>query len=248
MRSLFSILTAASLTALTLTPDRARAADPEWFTGVSEASRDAALSFPIGGVLARSLVKEGDAVAAGAVLLELENDIEKLEVERMTLAVEVARKDYERTKQVFERGSSVSREELEEKEAKWKIAVVERQQAETQLRRRQLVTPAAGIVADLFDFEPGESISPNSPAARIVNTTQCRFTAYIPAAAHSFAPGRAVELKFATASGEVIVPGKITFVSSVADAASGLQAVRAEFDNADGRITAGIQGALRLKP
>ena len=99
----------------------------EWQTGLSQARVDASLSFPVGGVIAQILKKEGDPVHRGDVILELESNMESLEVARQTLAVEAAKKDYDRTKKVLASGGSISQEDVDQKEAVWKIAQVEKQ-------------------------------------------------------------------------------------------------------------------------
>jgi RND family efflux transporter MFP subunit len=210
---------------------------------------DASLSFPVGGILARIMVKKGDAVREGEIILQLENETETLEVTRQKLAVEAAKREFERLKQVFDKGGSVSRADVDQKEAVWKIAIVEEQQAESQLKRRQLLAPNDGVVMDLFGLDRGEAVTANTPAARVVDTSQCRFTAYVRGdSPHGFEKGREVELVFKTSKGDVTVTGSVNFVSGAIDAASGLQEVNALFDNKDGRVTAGLQGKMRLKP
>ena len=108
----------------------------DWHTGLSQGSVDATVSFPVGGIIAKILKKENEPVKEGEIILELECDLETLEVARQKLAVEASRKEYERTKKVLEKGGSVSQEDVEQKEAVWKIAQVEQQQAEAQLQRR----------------------------------------------------------------------------------------------------------------
>jgi RND family efflux transporter MFP subunit len=221
----------------------------DWHDGLCQANVDASLSFPVGGILARILVKKGDAVREGDIILQLENETETLEVMRQKLAVEAAKKEFERLKQVFEKGGSVSRADVDQKEAVWKIAIVEQQQAESQLKRRQLLAPNDGIVMDLFGLDRGEAVTANTPAARVVDTSHCRFTAYVRGdSPHGYEKGREVEMAFKTNKGNVTVTGTVTFVSGAIDAASGLQEVNAVFDNRDGRVTAGLQGKMRLKP
>lgn len=221
----------------------------EWQTGLSQARVDASLSFPVGGVIAQILKKEGDPVHRGDVILELESNMESLEVARQTLAVEAAKKDYDRTKKVLASGGSISQEDVDQKEAVWKIAQVEKQQSEEQLRRRQLRAPADGMVDDLFDLERGEAVAANAPAARVMDISECRFTAHVKGdAAHGFEQGREVEIAFKTNKEEVTVTGTVEFVSKGIDAASGLQKVRAVFDNKDGRVPSGLLGKMRLQP
>jgi len=165
------------LLALTLLPFSAAA--QEWHEGLCQATVDASLSFPVPGVLGKVLKKEGEAVKEGDVILELESGMETLEVTRQKLAVAAAKSEFERTKKVFDKGGSVTAEDMEQKEAVWKISEVEQQQAEAQLKRRQLVAPNSGILVDLFDYDRGEAVAANTPVARIVDISQCRFTIYV---------------------------------------------------------------------
>jgi RND family efflux transporter MFP subunit len=220
----------------------------EWHTGLCQARVDASVSFAVGGVIAQVLKKEGDSVRENEVILELESTIESLEVARQTLAVEAAKKDFDRTKKVRTDGGSVSQEEVDQKEAIWKVAQVEKQQAEAQLKRRQLTAPTDGVIQDLFDFDRGEAVAPNAPAARVVDISQCRFTAHVKGdTAHGFEEGKEVELTFNTSTGQVTVTGTVEFVALAIDAASGLQEVRAIFDNKDKRVPAGLLGKMKLK-
>ena len=220
----------------------------EWHTGLSQASVDATVSFPVGGIIAKILKKENEPVKAGEVILELENELETLEVERQKLAVAASFKEYERTKKVFDKGGSVSEEDVEQKEAVWLIAQVEQQQAEAQLRRRSLPAPTDGIVVDLFDFDRGEAVTPNAPVARVLDMAKCRFIAHVRGdSPHGMEKGKAIELRFKTSTAEITVEGTVEFVSLAIDAASGLQEVRAVFDNLDHRVPAGLLGKMRLK-
>jgi len=179
----------------------------------------------------------------------LESEMETLEVTRQELAVKADNQEYERTRRVFEKGGSVSLEDVEHKEALWRISIVEQQQAEAQLRRRRLVAPNSGVLIKLFDLDRGEAVAANAPAARIVDISQCRFTVYVKGnAPHGFEKGKAVEIAFKTPKEDVTVSGTVDFVSLAIDAASGLQEVRAVFDNKDGRVPAGLLGRMRLKP
>jgi RND family efflux transporter MFP subunit len=220
----------------------------EWHTGLCYPKVDASVSFPIGGVIAQILKKENDTVHEGDVIIELESTIESLEVARQALAVEAAKKDFDRTKKVRADGGSVSQEEVEQKEAIWKVAQVEKQQAEAQLKRRQLTAPSDGVLTSLFDLDKGEAVAPNTPAARVVDITECRFKAHVKGdTAHGFEKGREVEIEFNTDKGKVTVQGAVEFVSQAIDPASGLQEVRAVFDNKDKRVSSGLLGKMKLK-
>jgi multidrug resistance efflux pump len=126
---------------------------------------------------------------------------------------------------------------------------VEQQQAESQLKRRQLIAPATGVIQDLYGLERGEAVPANSPAARLVDTSHCVFTAYVQGSvAHGFEKGKPVEISLKSGEEEINVTGSIEFVALTVDAASGLQVVRAGFDNKDARVLAGLPGKIRLQP
>ncbi|MEI6535124.1 MAG: biotin/lipoyl-binding protein, partial [Verrucomicrobiaceae bacterium] len=144
-------------------------------------------------MLATLAVKDGQEVKQGELLATLDDELEALEVARRALVMEAAKKDYERTKQVFDNGKSVSRDELDQKEANFKVAEVEHRIAQAQLRRRQLRAPYDGIISDHFDLDPGESVQPNAPVVRLVNPYLCRFTCHVRGTAdHGLKVGRAV--------------------------------------------------------
>ncbi len=219
-----------------------------WIDGLSEPQTDGTLGFQLAGVLATLLVKDGQAVKQGDLLATLDDELEKLEVVRRALVKEAAKKDYERTKQVFDNGKSVSRDELDQKEANYKVAAVEHEVAEAQLRRRQLRAPYDGIISDHFNLDPGESVQPNAPVVRLVNPTMCRFTCHVPGNAdHGLSVDKAVTIKFEIGGKTILFEGRVDFISPTVDAASGLQVIKATFANPDGAIAPGVTGKLQVK-
>ncbi len=226
----------------------ASASAQDWIDGLSEPQQDSTLGFQLAGVLASLSVKDGQAVKEGDLLASLDNELEKLEVARRALVRDAAQKDYERTKQVFDNGKSVSRDELDQKEANFKVAEVEHQVAEAQLRRRQLRAPFDGIISDHFDLDPGESVQPNAPVVRLVNPALCRFTCHVPGSVnHGLKEGTSVTIQFQLGEKTVNFAGKVEFVSPTVDAASGLQVIKATFANPERAIAPGITGKLQIK-
>lgn len=227
---------------------RAASAESEGWTGYSEPVLDSTLAFQSGGIVAKFHVQDGQAVHQGDLLVELDSEQEKLEVERRNLVMEAARKDYERTKQVFETGKSVSRDELEQKEASFKVAEVELRIAKEILRRRQLTAPGDGVLADHFGYDLGEAIQAGTPIVRIVNVAECRFTCHVKGSSqHGLSPTKQVSLEIDVGGATVKVDGVVEFVSPVVDAASGLLVVKARFSNPGGKIPPGLTGRLHLK-
>lgn len=213
--------------------------------GITEAMYDGTLSLPVAGIVTRCPVREGSAVRAGDVLLELDTALEELEVTRRRLVLENRRTEYEALRRLFEQNSiSVKKEELDKARADYQIAETELRMAEEQLRRRRLVAPCDGVVVDVLP-EVGEAVQAYQPLVRLVDTRRVRFTANLePAWCAALQPGLTVTLELDAAPAPVRVQGRVAFVSPVADPASGLRRVEVWFENPEGAVAPGVAGRL----
>ncbi len=243
-------------------------AQAEVLLGLVEPNRDVQLSLPVPGRIARIHYREGDRVEAGAILVELDSIMEKLEIERRELIyrdtseLEAARararlleETLESTRRLHERTGSVSREDLSRAELEHTLARldvkrleqasererVEYEMALQQYALRRIEAPFAGVVADL-DFEEGESLHANQPVVRLVDDDHCYLTVHVHALRAALtAPGAPVRMRFA--EGEPVVKtGTVAFISPVVDPASGLRRIRLEFLNDAPRVAPGVAG------
>lgn len=217
--------------------------------GVTEPVEDVLLSTAVAGTIAAVNVKEGATVKKGAVLLELDKARETLDVTRRRIARDLLAAELERTRQLFRSSSAVPREELDKKEAEAAAAVVEHEIALENLRLKLVVSPIDGVVVDV-PFAVGEACQALQAVARVVNTARVRFVSHaLPAEAATVAVGQSAQLEIAGTDNALIrVPGQVTYVAPVVDAASGLIRVAAEFPNADGRVRPGLAGRLLVAP
>jgi RND family efflux transporter MFP subunit len=212
--------------------------------GITEPILDVTLSAAVPGLVGSRQVKEGDFVAQGQIVVELDKKLEELEVSRRQLVVDRLQADLEATRALFSRTKSVSQEELERKETEYKVAVVEQELAKEQLQRRLVISPLSGIVMRL-PREVGEACQAHEPLARIVDTRRCYFVSNLEAkAGHRLTVDQAVKLEIEPGTATVTLPGKIVFISPVVDAASGLLRVKVLFDNAAGKIRPGVAGRM----
>lgn len=202
------------------------------------------LSAPVPGLVTGRKVKEGDRVRQGDLLLELDNNLERLEVERRRIVRDQKREIYEGTKKLFGTTKGVSKEELDQNEAEFRVAEVELGMAEEQLRRRQIITPHSGEITEIL-IEVGEACSSYQPLIRVVDTRQCYLMVNLEAAEQSrFKLGQRVMLEVDLGDGKAQVAGKVDFLSPVVDPASGLSVMKVLFDNQDGRIRPGLSGVV----
>jgi RND family efflux transporter MFP subunit len=216
-------------------------------SGITEPICDAVLSPAVPGLVSAWKFKEGDFVKENEVILELDNKLETLEVERRKLAMENRKTDWEALETLFQKSSiSVKKEELDKAKTEYRIAVVEHQMAVEQLRRRSIIAPCSGYVAAITR-DVGEACEEYQPLARVVDTRQCYFVCNVEAkAAGGLKLGQTVALEIETSTQPAKVSGQITFLSPVIDPASGLRRIKVLFDNADGKINPGVAGKMRF--
>ena len=237
---------AGGFAALGLAP--AWAAEPLSFPGITEPVFDVTLSLSVPGIITSLKFKEGDFVQTNDVILELDKRLEEIEVDRRKLIMENHKTDWETTKTVFDKSSYVSRDELLKKEADYRVSLAELDQAGELLRRRQLIAPGAGVICDI-KLHVGEACAAYEPVARVVDTRRCYFISNIEAGASvGLKPGQKIQLEIEDATTPIKVEGEIVFVSPVVDSASGLQRIKAVFDNSNGRVRPGLAGRVLLQP
>lgn len=183
-------------------------------------------------------------VKEGSVLLELDSNLEQLEVERRRIVRDQKRADFEATQKLFSATKGVSKEEVEKKEAEYRVASVEGEMAAEQLRRRQVLAPHAGVITEIM-LEVGEACQAYEPLIRVVDTRRCYLVTNVEARQGSrLKAGQKLTLEIDLGEGKTTVPGTIVFLSPLVDAASGLQKVKIIFENKDGKVRPGLTGII----
>jgi multidrug resistance efflux pump len=110
-----------------------------------------------------------------------------------------------------------------------------------QLADRQLVAPFDGSIVEVL-LKPGAAVAPYQPLVRVVDTSRCYFVGHIDGKmAGELQLGEPVQIQ---ADGGRSVTAKISFISPVVDAASGLAKIKAIFDNSNGMVRPGIAATL----
>ena len=234
-------------TAVLLHSLRSLGADANWVTGITEPIKDVTLAFPIVGVVGARPLEEGAIVRKDQVIIELDKQLEELDLERKRLARELAASELERLKSLAQRNAiSVSKEEIEKKRSEFEIAKVDHELAAAVLKRRQLISPIDGQVAQFYK-DVGEKCEDQQPVVRIVDTRRCHLVANLePRLAQSLRLNQKVRVEVLVGDSPVTVEGTLIYLSPVADAASGLLRIKAVFEDPEGKIRPGIAGRLRI--
>ena len=248
----------------------AAAAAPAPAAGITQAIHDLKLSVTAAGRIEALFVKEGDRVRKGDLLLHMDRALEALEVRRREVMLEDnARLDELRAKELtlteqvraartLLTTGGVSRKQVEDEELALGTIIAERKSIEFAKRRerveldlareayerRHLRSPIDGMVTRIVS-RIGESVAPHEPVMVVVDVRTVRFSGTVPIADVSrIRAGSSVVLQLGSDSEPLRRVAHLVFVSPVADPASGLVDVLAEFDNADGSVRPGTAGRI----
>jgi RND family efflux transporter MFP subunit len=177
----------------------------------------------------------------------LEKQLEELEVKRRKLVAVSVETELEATRTLFQTTRSVPKEELNQKETEYQVALTEHEIALETVRKRLITAPFSGIITEFY-LQIGEPCEAQQPVLRLVDTRQCYFVCNVePETVAALNVGDIVPLSIQTGSEPVRVTGTVVFISPVVDPGSGLLRVRLLFDNPDGRVRPGVAGTLLLQ-
>lgn len=166
--------------------------DSASFDGVVEAVRQTTLAAQVQGAVVELNVKAGDTVRAGQVLLRIDaraaaqnNAASRAQVQAARTALDVATKEYQRQKQLFEK-SYISQAALERAEAQFRATSAElnaqiAQAGATQIQSGFFVVhaPYSGVVADVPAML-GDMAMPGRPLLTLYDPAALRVTASVP--------------------------------------------------------------------
>ncbi len=241
--------------------------------GVTEPFQDVILSASVAGTVEKRLVKEGDAIKTGQVLIEMKKRQEELEVKRRKLIADskaelaaaearvvTVKTDLDSTRKLYEATKSVSKDDLAKKELEYQLSVaevdrlkmtedreiIEHDMAVELMKDRIVTSPLTGFVVEFFR-QVGEDCKAQEPLMRVVDTRQFYFVANVEAkAGYNLKNGDTVQLLIEAGSRSIPVTGKVSFVSPVVDPASGLLKIKVLCDNANGQVKPGVAGTMQI--
>jgi RND family efflux transporter MFP subunit len=228
----------------------------EGIGAITAPSKDVTVSFLAPGRIANVNVKQGDLVAAGQSLVQMDDSAEQIRLTQAkaqsedTTAIEASlakldqkRVDLRKLEWAAERSSATKLEveharlevkiaELSLKLAKFEHNQDKRKYAELQVivERMNMKSPITGLVEKIH-VQLGESVDGLDEVIRVVQTDPLWVDVPVPLArVANLQLGRTGKVIF-PGGGKKTVKGKIVFIAAVADAASGTLTVRLEVAN-----------------
>ncbi len=225
-------------------------------TGTLRATRRTQVSSKILATILEIRVRAGDRVNEGDILIRLDDrDLRsRLEQARQRIAAadaDLARAegDYERFKGLVE-DEVVSRQEFEQKEAAWKVAQAQVEQAResaneagTLLSYTVIKASSAGIVVDKL-ADPGDTATPGKPLLNLYDPSAFRLEAAVPEGlASSVGIGDRLEVRL-DAPGQSL-PGIVEEIVPQAETASRSVLVKVAVPMSEGMVE-GMFGRLLI--
>ena len=216
------------------------------------------LRFRASGIVKTVDIKEGDTVEAGKPLMTLDDSSELIELAGLKEDVndnrtEYARVSHEAKVAEFNRqkelrakdaGSAADYEKAEaevkmalhqitQEEIDKRVKAAKMRQKELEIEKMKLTSPLAGTVMSV-DARPGEMVDPSKPpVVTIVNNKTLVVESNIEIArTEKLKIGQEVKVSY---DKKYWIPAKVSFLSPMVDAASGLQKVHLTMDNADAK-------------
>ncbi len=223
-----------------------------------EGLRETRLLAQMPGKLDRVQVTVGQAVQADAILGNIENRLQKQQVQQARAALEMAQsalelaeKDYQRIQQLAS-GKAVTPQQLEQARSRYQQAHAQVQQARAalelareQLRNSMFIAPFDGVVASIF-VDEGSFVPMGQPVFRLVATHALKANLSISEKYWRDVHARQrVEGIFPDIPDTVFI-GRILWKETAIDPLSRTFDARVIFNNADGRLRSGMFGRFRI--
>nr|WP_320191819.1 HlyD family efflux transporter periplasmic adaptor subunit [uncultured Desulfobacter sp.] len=249
------------------------AAGGKEFVGVIYPMHDISLSMGVDGLVSSVKVKLGDTVDSRQQLLQLDDEAQRIETHRRKVIYQnraeldsikkrIARikKFMDDSRLLFEENGSVSEEEVIRAELEYYTLKgrydqlqgeksrekLEYTAAKQQADMRSLYAPIKGVIT-MLDIDKGEWVRAGQNLIELVDTSSGILRLAIPeSTAVLLKKGMRVPMRFEAHPDTGQASGRITFVSAVADPASGLVKVEITFNNNALGIRPGGKGYARL--
>jgi len=201
--------------------------------GTLDADNNINITPQMGGIVTQVMVKEGDNVRAGQVLLTTDAATLQQNLAQLETAYELAKTTFERQQNLWNQkiGS-----EIQYLQAKNQKESVERQIAtlKTQIAMTRVTSPISGTV-NAVNVKIGEMAAPGMPVVQVVNLSKMKVTAKVADSyINSVKKGDPVTVKFPDINEEM--QGRLTFVGQVVNPMTRTFDIEVALPNKDNKL------------
>jgi RND family efflux transporter MFP subunit len=212
--------------------------------GDGRAARSVTVRSEATGMIRDLAIAPGSYVEAGALVAQLDDDAERIALERARLMVVDATDDLDRLRQLSASGA-VSEVQIRAAELALRTAELEVEQAEFELQQRRIIAPIDGW-AGLLEVEEGDRITAQDIIAVIADRSSIEIDFRVP---ERFIGALSIGMPIAVtplARPDAVLAGEIVALDNVVDRASRTLRVQGRLDNADDSLRAGQAFSVAL--
>jgi len=205
-------------------------------SGSLEANEQIDIRSEVSGVVEQINFDEGSEVSKGQILFKV-NDVElRAQRSMMTSAQKLASENERRAKLLLEK-QAISQEEYDVSNADLASSKASSELIGAQLSKATVRAPFSGTIG-LREISEGTYVTPQTPIAKLVNTSQLKITFAIP---EKYAPRMSVnsEISFTTPGTNEEYTAKIYAIEPAVDVATRTLRMRAIADNSEGKLYPG---------
>ncbi|PJG85275.1 efflux RND transporter periplasmic adaptor subunit [Conservatibacter flavescens] len=214
-------------------------------TGIVRPNQGAMLSSQMGGVVKNILIKDGQSVKKGDILVELDSAVEQATLKAAEAQLPALRATYQRYSNLI-KSNSVSRAELDSAKAAYDQAVAQIASLKATIERMQIIAPFDGITG-IIQVNTGQFISAGTQIVRVEDRSQMKIDFAISQnELENLHIGQKVTATADARLGETF-SAKITAIEPAINASSGLIDVQATFDGSNAQnLMSGMFTRLRV--
>jgi membrane fusion protein, multidrug efflux system len=217
------------------------------------------LSAPVAGVVEKFGAEEGQTVAAGALLVQLNSDVERADLERAEALLEASQIEFERTKRELDRTTALNKQgigpqkDFDDANYSHDIARVKRRQAtaevalaKAKLDDRIITAPINGLVFRRTRAV-GEAVERQEIVVRLIDASKLQLTVYGSAELlGKFRSDQPVRMMVETGAARgTQITGSVSYVDPIMDPESATFRIIIQV-SPDDKVQSGISVTLQL--
>ena len=213
--------------------------------GDGQARRTVTVRSEVAGRITEFSVTSGEYVEVDAELARLDDEAERIAVDRAEIMREDAARDLERLSQLAGTGA-VTDVRLQEAQLAMLTAELEVEEASYDLRQRVIRAPIAGWIG-VIDVEVGERVDSQERLARITDRTTILVDFRVPERVIGrIEVGQPIEV-IPLAMRDIDLSGRVRAIDNVVDRASRTLRVQAEVDNHEDMLRGGMAFSVAME-
>jgi membrane fusion protein (multidrug efflux system) len=212
-------------------------------TAVARGSEHVIVSAESAGRIESIPVEEGDKIRRGQMLLKTDSAIDQTQLDLAENRKELARKEYERTKNLVDDGVA-TKQQLDRAQSSLEQARLNFQQLQQRLNDATLTSPKAGYIIDKR-VDQGEYVGPGTPVLEIATLAPIEFTAHLSETRlDAVKTGDSVRIELP--SHQTHRTGEVTDIAMAADGTTRTYELEITVANPDRKIRPGTHGVAHF--